>query len=264
MRYRVPRLIPNLLIDGGSLVKPCKFRKHVYIGDPLNTVKIFNELEVDEICIMDISLPDNLINYQLLEQIANQAFMPLSYGGGIKSIEDIEKLLKLGIEKVVLNSVLFDSPDLVTLAVKQFGTQAIAAHVEVVRNLFGRYIVTYKGTKKKTNMDAVSWVQKLEQLGVGEILLTDTKREGTWQGLNIELGSLVGNAVDVPVILNGGLKSVDDFIDGVSQKGIDAAASGSYVSFQKKGYGVLVNFPERAVLNEIWEKSAKVQARRSQ
>jgi cyclase len=247
------RVIPALLLRGESLVKTTRFGGFVYIGDPCNTVRIFNELEVDELCFLDITATreNRRPNLALLADIANECFMPVSYGGGIRSFGDAEAVFKIGIEKVVLNSAAVESPALVTEISRHFGTQAVIVSIDVGRDLLGHERVRTRAGSHSTGLDPVEWARAAEQAGAGEILLTSIDREGTWSGIDLELTRRVADAVSVPVIAHGGAGSVADIGAAVRDGHASAVALGSLVVFQKKGMGVLVNFPDSRELARV-------------
>jgi cyclase len=239
------RVIPCLLLKNESLVKTVQFNKYRYIGDPCNTVRIFNELEVDELVFLDISATTEgrTPNYGLLKDIADECFMPLAYGGGIKSLEEAKKVLTIGFEKVILNSHALKDPSVITEIAEHFGNQAVVISMDVKKNFFGDYqLFSHSGGKKSKN-DLVEWAKKVEALGAGEILLTSIDREGTWQGYDTELIKLVCDSVSIPVIANGGAATTDDFVNAKVNTGVSALAAGSMFVFQKKNMGVLVNMP---------------------
>ncbi len=241
------RIIPCLQLINGSLVKTVKFDKYGYIGDYINTVRIFNELEVDELCFLDIraSKEKRQPNIEILHHIADECFMPLSYGGGIDNFESAKQILSTGFEKVVINTAAAKNPGLITKLSEHFGVQAIVASIDVKKNLWGKYHVYINDGTEKLNTDPVEWANELERLGAGEILLTSIDREGTWSGFEIEITKKIASAVGIPVIANGGAGSIED-IEEVVKKGLaSAVALGSMLVYQKKGMGVLVNFPDK-------------------
>ncbi|PID94127.1 MAG: imidazole glycerol phosphate synthase subunit HisF [Bacteroidetes bacterium] len=244
------RIIPCLLLRDEALVKTVKFNKFGYIGDPANTVRIFNELEVDELVCLDIlaSRKHQEIKFKVLTEIANEAFMPLAYGGGIRSFEDAKKIFTIGFEKVVVNSYAVENPDFITQLAAHFGNQSVIGSIDVKKNLFGKYeVVTHSG-RKRTGKNPVEWACEMERLGAGELLITAVDREGTWSGYDNELIKQIAESVGVPVIANGGAGRVSHIETVVKDAGADAVALGSMVVYQKKGYGVLVNFPDRKEL----------------
>ena len=240
-----PRVIPTLLLRDESLVKTVQFGRFEYIGDPINTVRIFNELEVDELVFLDITatVDGREPNVSLLSQIANECFMPLAYGGGVRTFAQAQAILSIGFEKVVVNSHAFDDPSFVTRLADHFGSQAVVASVDVRRDRFGRPSVWVRAGSVDTGLEPVAWAQELERRGAGEILLTSIDREGTWAGYDVELVREVATGVSVPLIANGGAGGVGDIGEVIRAGGASAAAVGSMVVFQKKGMGVLVSFP---------------------
>jgi cyclase len=245
------RVIPCLQLVNDSLVKTVKFDNYGYIGDPVNTVRIFNELEVDELCFLDIraSVQNREPNFELLKQIADECFMPLSYGGGIRTFETAQKILSIGFEKVILNTQAYRQPELIKKLSEYFGAQAIIASVDVKKNLLGKYQVYINDGTEKIPVNAIEWAQKLVSLGCGELLVTSIDKDGSWSGYDIEVLKKISNAVTVPVIANGGAGDVLHIKEVLSKANVSAVALGSMVVYQKKGMGVLVNFPDKEQLD---------------
>jgi cyclase len=240
------RVIPALLVRDGCLVKTVRFGKFSYVGDPCNTVRIFNELEVDELLVLDISNdrakrgPD----LSLIADLADECFMPLGYGGGIRSLADAQAVFATGIEKVVINTAAVVQPQIISEVAAVYGNQAVIASIDVKQGLMGKQTVWTANGRRNTSLDPVDWAVQVAQLGAGEILLTSIDQEGTWEGLDVALTRRVAGAVPVPVIAHGGAGSLRDIGNVVSRGGASAVALGSMVVFQKRGMGVLVNFPE--------------------
>ena len=247
------RVIPVLLLRNESLVKTVRFGQFTYVGDPCNTVRIFNELEVDELVFLDITATNDgrSPNLALLADIANECFMPLGYGGGIRTFEDAQAILKLGFEKVIVNSSAVAKPQLVTELADHFGRQAVIVSIDVKHDLLGHPRVRTRSGTHNTGRDPVAWAREAERLGAGEILLTSIDREGSWEGFDIALVKSVTDAVNIPVIAQGGAGSLTDIGVVVRRAGASAVALGSMVVFQKKGMGVLVNFPEPGQLERV-------------
>lgn len=244
------RIIPTLLLHDQSLVKTIKFKKFNYIGDPCNTVRIFNELEVDELIICDIraSINDKEPNFKLLSDIASECFVPLSYGGGIHSIDQAKKIFNLGFEKIIINSSLFNNELILPKMSKIFGSQAIICSIDVKKNFLGKnFVFSYSG-KVNTKKTPLNWAKQLEKLGAGEILLTSIDNEGTWNGLDFNLNKSVSNEIGIPVIANGGCASIDDINKNLSNTKISGIGLGNMVVYQKKNMGVLINFPDKSSL----------------
>jgi len=216
-------------------------------------VRIFNELEIDELIVLDIlaSKKGRCPDFQLLSELANECFMPLTYGGGVNRIEDINKILNIGIEKVAINTYAEENPDFITEAAEQFGNQCIIGAIDVKKNIFGKYTVYTCGGSKNTKMEPVNWAIKLAILGAGELLVTSIDKDGTWNGYDLELTRSISSAVPIPVIANGGAGTVDHLGKGVNIGGASALGVGSMVVYQNKGMGVLINFPDKTNLNRV-------------
>jgi len=247
------RIIPALLLRNESLVKTVRFGKFTYVGDPCNTVRIFNELEVDELSFLDITATRERRspNLKILADIANECFMPLGYGGGIRSLDHAKAIFDMGFEKVIINSSAVENPALLTEIAKQYGSQAVIASIDAKTSFWGLPTVRTEGGKCNTHRDPVEWAQEVEERGAGEILLTSVDREGTWEGFDLDLIKRVTDAVSIPVIAHGGAGCVEDIGKVVKQAGASAVALGSMVVFQKKGMGVLVNFPDKNKIESI-------------
>jgi cyclase len=239
------RIIPTLLLQNESLVKTVRFKNFTYVGDPCNTVRIFNELEVDELIFLDImATPGKLKpNFSLLAEIASECFMPLTYGGGICSLEQAKAVFDIGFEKVALNSAAVKNPVLITEIAKHYGSQAVIVSIDVKDVFWKGKMVCTAGGKKRTNLDPINWAKEVEGRGAGEILFTSIDREGTYQGFDFSLIKQVSDAVSIPIIAHGGAGCVEHIDQVIQSSGASAVALGSLVVFQKKGMGVLVNFP---------------------
>ncbi len=248
------RIIPALLLRDESLVKTERFRRFRYIGDPANTVRIFNELEVDELAFLDItaSRMGHGPNFELLADIASECFMPLSYGGGLRRFDDVKRVFDIGFEKVVINSFAHERPEFISEIARTYGSQAVVASIDVKRAFFGRERVMTHGGRKAQAPDPVSWAIEMERRGAGEILLTAIDREGTWEGFDLDLLRRVSDSVEIPVIAHGGAATVADLVGAVREGGASSVAAGAMVVFQKKDFGVLVNFPEREELERAF------------
>ncbi len=246
------RVIPVLLLKDESLVKTIQFGKYGYIGDSINTCRIFNELEVDELCFLDITAskekkdPD----YKILQEISNECFMPLSYGGGINSFEKAEKVFKIGFEKIIINSASFTNPGIITEIARVYGSQAVVVAVDVKKNFWGKYEVFGVSGTVSYKKNPVEWVKEVESLGAGEILLTSIDREGTWKGFDVDLVKKITDSTTLPVIAHGGAGTLLHIEDVVKTGHASAVALGSMVVYQKQGLGVLVNFPDRKMLEQ--------------
>lgn len=239
------RIIPVLLLRNNGLVKTTRFKNPVYLGDPINAVKIFNEKEVDELILLDITATNQNRepDYKRIEEIVSEAFMPVGYGGGIKTIQQIETLFKTGIEKVILNTSLFTNPNLLNQASQVFGSQSIVAAIDVKNSPFRKYVVrTHSGSKKQTIL-IDNAIKSFVDLGAGEIFINSIDRDGTMQGYDTELISLVTKLSPVPVIAAGGAGSVSDFALAI-KAGASAVAAGAMFVFQGVHRAVLISYPK--------------------
>ncbi len=239
--------MPCLLMSNGALVKTVKFKNPTYVGDPVNAVRIFNQKEVDELILLDIEATTHHrgIDYETLEKLVTECFMPICYGGGVNSIKDMRRLFNLGIEKISLGTAAFENPDLIRQAAAEFGNQAIVVSIDVKKGLLGGYSVRTQQGTKDTKMHPVAAAQYVEKLGAGEILLYSIDRDGTWSGFDLKLVQEVVNAVRLPVVATGGAGSLADIQSAVQQGGASAVAIGSMAVFQGKDLGVLIKFPSR-------------------
>jgi cyclase len=248
------RIIPVLLIHNGGLVKSVQFKKHKYVGDPINAVKIFNEKEVDEIIILDIdaSAKNQAPNFKLIEEICGEAFMPLAYGGGVKSLEDAKKLLYNGAEKIVVNTTLLEQPKVIEAIAKQFGNQSVVASIDYKTLLFGKPKVYGSNGSKKTKWTALELAIKAADYGAGEIMMNAIDKDGTYKGYDLETLQTITSSVDIPVIACGGAGSLTDFKYAI-QHGAAAVAAGSMFVFQRPHQAVLISYPNPSEINKLNE-----------
>ena len=241
------RVMPCLLVSNGRLVKTVRFRNPAYVGDPVNAIKIYNEKEVDELILLDITatVEGRKPDFSFLSEVADECFMPLAYGGGICDIDDISRIFSLGIEKVAINSYALENPSFVEKAAAVFGSQSILLSMDVKKNLFGKYRVYGRGGRNGTDHEPAAWAARMERIGAGEILLNSIDQDGTMEGYDTTLIRKVTEAVAVPVIACGGAGRIQDFKMAVEEGGASAVAAGSMVVYQGKNKGVLINFPSR-------------------
>lgn len=241
------RIIPCLLYDGSGLVKTVKFKNPSYVGDPINAIKIYNDKEVDELILIDInaSKQKRKPNFDKIADMASEAFMPFAYGGGVKTYDDFAKLYKLGVEKVVVNSLIQENPEVIKQVVADYGAQAVVACIDFKKPLFGaKAPYSYLGNKIKLSL--TGYARYLcEQIGVGELMLYSVDNDGTWEGYDYETTKELINSVNIPVIACGGCGSTEHLKKVLYETGANAAAIGSMAVYSKKGMGVLINFPNR-------------------
>jgi len=252
---KVPiRVIPTLLLRENGLVKTEKFKNAKYVGDPRNAVKIFNEKEVDELAILDIdaTVKDGEPNYDLLAEIISEAFMPIAYGGAVRTLDQARKLLAMGVEKILLNTAAIEMPELVSQASEHFGAQSVVVVMDISKRgmLKKSNKVCYRSGSKTLKEDPVTFARRMEELGAGEILLQSIDNEGTGNGYDIELIQCITEAVNIPVIASGGASCIEDFAQAVFQGGASAVAAGSMFVFQGRHKAVLISYPKAQALRQ--------------
>lgn len=237
------RVIPTLLISNGGLVKGKKFKNHEYVGDPINVVKIFNDKEVDELAIIDISSTKQKKepNLKQIAEVASEAFMPLSYGGGITRMDQVDQILYCGIEKIILNSAAIFYPDLITQISNKYGSQSVIISVDIRRDWWGRSFVYTLCGECNTKKDPLKFIKECEDRGAGEILLTSINNEGTYAGYDLTSIKTISDSISIPVIANGGAGSVIDMKDAILN-GASAVAAGNMFIYRRPHNAVLVNY----------------------
>lgn len=239
-----PRIIPVLLLHKGGLYKTKRFKKPSYVGDPINAVRIFNEKQVDELMILDIdcSVNNSAPNYELIEEIASEAFMPVAYGGGVNSLEIAKNLFGLGIEKVVLNTVLQHDTTLIQQIGDIYGAQAVVACIDFKKNLFGKTNAYFKSGSIKADQSISQLAKHYETSGAGELLLNDIDREGSYSGYNLTILKELVSIVNIPVVVLGGASHNTDF-SAAASSGASGMAAGSMFIYQRPHNAVLISYP---------------------
>lgn len=239
------RFVPVLTIIDKDLVKTKEFKNPRYIGDAINTVKIFNGKFVDELVILDIraNQKDNGPNFDYLQEISNEAFIPLSYGGGVKSLEDMTKLFRIGFEKIIINTNFIDDFEFIKHAVKSFGSQSIVAAIDVKKDIFGNYHTYSNSGFSKTKYDYLNLAKLYENLGVGELLVTSINNDGSMKGYDTKIIKEISKNVNIPIIANGGADSLESLKSIINDHGASAAAASSFFVFYGKHKAVLISFP---------------------
>jgi cyclase len=251
------RVIPTLLLKGEGLYKTLRFKDPKYVGDPINTVKLLNEKQADELFLLDItaSTERRPPNFRKIAEVASEAFVPVGYGGGLKTVADMEKVLKSGVEKVILNTAAVEKQGLVSEAARSFGSQSVVVSIDAKKGFLGGYHVHVLDGRTRTEHDPVSWARRVEQAGAGEILINSMDRDGTFGGYDLELVKRVAASVSIPVIACGGASSIDDFVDVVTRAGASGVAAGSLFVFQKSRSAVLISFPsEEELVQELYRR----------
>ncbi len=244
-----PRIIPCLLVHKGGLVKTVGFKNPKYVGDPINAVKIFNEKETDELIVLDIDATVNNSepDYKLIAYLAAECRMPLCYGGGVRTSEQIIKIISLGVEKVAISATAFNHPQIVTEAAEYVGNQSVIVVIDVKKSLLGgKYEVRTHNGQKKTGKDPVEFARQMEKFGVGEIVINSIDNDGLMKGYDLTLVQQIRDAVNVPVTALGGAGSLHDIDEVISKCGVSGASAGSLFVFKGKYKAVLINYPTRA------------------
>jgi cyclase len=236
-------------MQDGGLVKSIRFKNHKYVGDPINAVKIFNEKGADELVLLDRSAYNSGPNIQQIRDIASEAFMPMAYGGGITTLEQIRELILGGVEKVVLNTSAHTQPSLITEGAKYVGSQSIVVSIDVKRNWLNKYKVFTRNGSKDTGLDPVEYAKRAENAGAGELLLTSIDKDGTFEGYDFQLINAVSKAVSIPVVASGGANSSQNFLEAI-KNGASAVAAGSLFVFQLPHRAVLISYPSETELKE--------------
>jgi cyclase len=243
-----------LLLERDTLVKTVRFASPRYVGDPINVVQIFNDLEVDEVVVLDIGAArgERSADPDLVGRIAAEGFMPFAFGGGIRSPADAERMFAQGIEKVVLNTAALETPALVSTLAGTFGSQAIVASIDVRRDASGGYSTWTRGGSRDLGRGPEEVAEAVEACGAGEILIQSIDRDGTYQGYDLEITRRVSARVSIPVMACGGAGRYPDLARAIHEGGASAAAAGSLFVFQGRDLGVLVNFPSPEELEALF------------
>lgn len=247
------RVIPCLLLQDGGLVKTQRFRKPRYVGDPINAIRIFNEKYVDELVFLDITAsrtgaePD----YDLIARIAGECFMPLCYGGGIRTLAQARRIVAAGVEKIAVNSMAIERPQLLGELAAELGASSVVAAIDVKHDVFGRLRVFHPGRRRTTRLDPVEHAQAMVEAGAGELFINNVDRDGMSCGFDTKLISEITAAVKVPVIACGGASDLDD-MRSVIEAGASAAAAGSMFVFYGPHRAVLISYPDYASVRRLF------------
>lgn len=246
-----PRIIPVLLLKDSALVKSIKFKDHKYIGDPINAVRIFNDIKADELVFLDIeaSKQNRLISLDFVKDVGEEANMPFAVGGGIRTLKDIKAVVNAGAEKVIINTYAACNPDFIRQASRAFGSSTIVVCIDVKKNIFGKPKCRILSGSKSTSYSPLEFARLMEQNGAGEIIIQSIEKDGTMTGYDIELIKSVATAVSVPVVALGGAGKVEDLLNAFRTGYANALAAGSLFIYQSVQRGVLINYPEKNELN---------------
>lgn len=250
-----PRIIPSLLIHDNGLVKTVNFKNPKYVGDPINAVKIFNEKAVDELAIFDIdaTVLGKEPNYSLIERLASQSMMPLCYGGGVKTVEQAQRIFSLGIEKIALSSAVLKNPKLITDIAERVGAQSVIVVLDVKKKLLGGYEVYTHNGKKATGINPFKFVEEAQRLGAGEIVINSIDRDGVMKGYDLDLIAKVREKISLPMTVLGGAGSLDDIEKVINSHGVIGVAAGSLFVFKGPYKAVLINYPTQTEKNKIFK-----------
>lgn len=231
--------------------KTIDFNNPRYLGDPINIVKLFNDKEAYELAILDITatMEGKEPDFNYLAEIASECFMPIGYGGGIRKVQDIQRLLSIGFEKVIINTEAVRQPELIKKSSNQFGAQSIVVSIDVKKEGNGKHVVFINGGRERTGLDPVEHAKNMERNGAGEILLTSIDRDGMMNGYDLDLIRMVSDSVGIPLLACGGAGRIEHFGEAV-KSGASAVVAGSLFVYYGKHKAVLVNFPETRKLEE--------------
>jgi imidazole glycerol-phosphate synthase subunit HisF len=250
----IPRVIPCLLVEDGGMVKTRQFSGRTYLGDPVNVLSLFNNFEVDEIVLLDIGATRRGMgpDFELMATLAEECWVPLTYGGGVSSLDHIETLIHAGCEKVVLASAVADDLTLMREASRVFGAQAIVGSIDVKHRPFRGYRTVVANAKRGLPVSPVERARQFAEAGAGEILLQSVDRDGEMSGYDLKLISEVASATDLPIVACSGAGAREDLPKPIVVAGASASAAGSLFVFSGRERGVLVNFPERSTLEALF------------
>ena len=249
-----PRIIPSLLLHDKGLVKTVNFKSPKYVGDPINAVRIFNEKEVDELAFFDIdaTVLNKEPDYILIEKLANQSRMPLCYGGGVKTVEQAQKIFGLGIEKIAFSSAVIQNPQLVTQIADRVGSQSVIIVLDIKKKLLGGYEICTHNGKKSTGINPIKFAKELEQLGAGELIINSIDHDGVMKGYDMNLIDKIAGNISIPLTVLGGAGSLADIEKVIDKHGVIGVAAGSLFVFKGPYKAVLINYPTQSEKNKVF------------
>jgi cyclase len=247
------RLIPALLLRNNGLVKTTHFKDPKYVGDPINAIRIFNEKEVDELMLLDITVSkeNREPNYEMIEQIAGECFMPLAYGGGVRTVAQARQIYALGVEKICLQTSVLENPNLVTEMAQQFGSQSVMVSIDIKRNWMGKPQIYSSAKDGTVGSDWIQRTKKLVSAGAGEVLLNAVDKDGTMQGPDLALIEELSQAIEVPLIALGGVGCLSD-IKAAVKAGASAVAAGAFFVYHGPRNAVLITYPKYNDLEKLF------------
>lgn len=252
------RLIPVLTINNGRLVKTLKFSRPQYLGDPVNAIRIFNDKEVDEVVVLDIRAGKEQtgLPFELLTEMAGECFMPLAYGGGVRNIDQVKQLFQCGIEKVVVNAHYGITNGVFEQGAAQFGSQSMVAALDVHKGWLGNTKAYCQSGTTRIKSTLTDLLKSIENAGAGEILVNNIDRDGTFEGLDIDLTQMIASQVGIPVVTSGGLNSLANLREAIEKGKASAVAAGAFFSYKNNDRkSILINYPDRKELDlEVFSK----------
>jgi len=254
-----PRIIPCLLVKNGGLVKTIQFSKPKYVGDPINAVKIFNEKEVDEIVVLDIdaTVLNKEPDYKLIKNLAAECRMPLCYGGGVKTVDQVEKIISLGVEKVAMSAAVVSDPEIVGRAAEVVGGQSVVVVMDVKKSRFkDKYELCTHNATKRTGISPMEFARKVVNFGAGEVVINSVDQDGVMKGYDLELVRKIRGAINSPVTVLGGAGSLNDIGQLIKEHGIIGVSAGSLFVFKGVFRAVLINYPSRSEKDAIIKRKS--------
>lgn len=251
----LPRIIPCLLIRNKGLVKTKKFKPHKYIGDPINAVKIFNEKDADELIVLDIDATSKGLepDFSTIKKIAAECQMPLCYGGGVKTVNDVLHIVKLGVEKVAISSAFVMDHNLLSKIINEVGSQSVVVILDVKKNMLGRYEVFINNGNKCTGHSPIDLAKKAEKLGAGEVIINSIDNDGLMSGYDLVLATKLRESVNIPISFMGGAGNLEHVEELIKVCGVMGAIAGSLFVFKGSLSAVLINYPSNTEKNKIFE-----------
>jgi cyclase len=247
------RVIPIILIDGQACYKTIKFNKKIYLGDPINIIKIFNDLEVDELMIFDISKSKD-INYKILEKISQESFIPLTYGGKIKNRNDVTNIINLGFEKISINTMAIENQTLVKEIIEQFGSSTISISINLKKNIFNKYKIYNHFLKKKMKFHFIEYIKNIDKLNPSEIVVTFVDTEGMQSGFDINVVKEIKKNINSNLVVNGGLRNFKEIID-IKNLGLSGVGASRFFFFKESLDSILINYIDAKTKKIIHENT---------
>ena len=246
-----PRIIPVLLLKGNALVKSKGFKDFRYIGDPINAVKVFNDLKADELVFLDIEATKEkrIISTELVKQVGEEANMPFAVGGGIKNLDEIQNIIAKGAEKVIINTCAVENPKFIREASDNFGSSTIVVCIDVKKKFFSGEVVWRNSGSKSSKYSPKDFAKIIEENGAGEIIIQSIDKDGTMSGYDLDLVKEISTAVAIPVVALGGAGNLEHMVEVYKKGFASALAAGSLFVFQGPNKGVLINYIEKSDLS---------------